>query len=288
MNLSVSDELHLFSQELQRHMSPHALEQLAKEIGFVQRKSKYRAQDLVSLCVWLSQKVANTSLSQLCSCLEASTGVFMSTEGLNQRFNSSAVQLLQQVLARLLHQRLRSSGVISGQCTKYFHRIRVMDSTMFQLPDSFASMYQGSGGSSNKAGIKIQLEYDILSGQFLNIHTGPGKENDKTYGSQCLTSLQSGDVCIRDLGYFSLEDFNEINQRGAYFLSRLKLNMRIYQKNEHPEYFQNGTIKKHSEYIQLDLEQLQCHIYGQLISILLCSSTMFQMRQLLLRKKKKS
>ncbi|PGM85775.1 IS4 family transposase, partial [Bacillus thuringiensis] len=30
-----------------------------------------------------------------------------------------------------------------------------------------------------------------------------------------------------------------------------------------------------------------CHLYGQLISILLCSSTMFQMRQLLLIKKKR-
>jgi hypothetical protein len=36
------------------------------------------------------------------------------------------------------------------------------------------------------------------------------------------------------------------------------------------------TIKK---------ERLECHLYGQLIGILLCSSTMFQMRQLLLKKK---
>lgn len=33
-------------------------------------------------------------------------------------------------------------------------------------------------------------------------------------------------------------------------------------------------------------ERLECHLYGQLIGILLCSSTMFQMQQLLLEKKK--
>ncbi|MEB9432697.1 IS4 family transposase, partial [Bacillus cereus] len=49
MNLSILDELELFSKELQRYMSPYVLEQLAREIGFVQRKSKYRAQDLVAL-----------------------------------------------------------------------------------------------------------------------------------------------------------------------------------------------------------------------------------------------
>ncbi|EJS46147.1 hypothetical protein ICG_05771 [Bacillus cereus BAG1X1-3] len=32
-------------------MLADVLEQLAREIGFIQRKSKYRAQDLVALCV---------------------------------------------------------------------------------------------------------------------------------------------------------------------------------------------------------------------------------------------
>ncbi|WP_002151041.1 IS4 family transposase [Bacillus cereus] len=403
MNLSIFDELELFSKELQRYMSPHALEKLARDIGFVQRKSKYRAQDLVALCVWLSENIANTSLTQLCSRLEVNTGISMSPEGLNQRFNSQAVQLLQQILASLLHQQFCLSSQIPTSYTNYFRRIRVLDSTHFQVPDKFASTYQGSGGSGQSAGVKIQLEYDLLSGQFLHVHVGSGKHNDKTYGSTCLTSLQPHDVCIRDLGYFDLKDLHIISECDAYFISRLKLNTRIYQKNREPEYFHNGTIKKHSEYIQLDMEQfidqlqsgetyeipeiyigmyqklparlilykltetqmkrrqndlaskehkkqitykerskrlsainfyitnipseylpkeqvydfyslrwqielifktwksffrihhcnsvklerLECHLYGQLISILLCSSTMFQMRHLLLVKKKR-
>jgi hypothetical protein len=59
----------------------------------------------------------------------------------------------------------------------------------------FASTYQGSGGSGHSAGVKIQLEYDLLSGQFLHVHVGSGKHNDKNYGSTCLTSLQPHDVC---------------------------------------------------------------------------------------------
>ncbi|PNK22992.1 hypothetical protein CBR59_29335 [Bacillus thuringiensis] len=69
-------------------MSPSALEQLAREIGFVQRKSKYCAQDLVALRVWLSENIAISSLAQLCSRLEANIGIFMSPEGFNQRFSS--------------------------------------------------------------------------------------------------------------------------------------------------------------------------------------------------------
>ncbi len=123
MNLSTFDKLELFSKELQRYMSPGALEQLAREIGFVQRKSKYRAQDLVALCVWLSENIANASLTQLCSRLEANTGISMSPEGLNQRFNSQAVQLLQQILASLLHHQFCSSSQIQASYINYFHWI---------------------------------------------------------------------------------------------------------------------------------------------------------------------
>lgn len=49
--------------------------------------ARKEAQDLVALCVWLSQNIARTSLIQLCSRLEVNTGVSMSPEGLNQRFN---------------------------------------------------------------------------------------------------------------------------------------------------------------------------------------------------------
>ena len=40
------------------------------------------------------------------------------------------------------------------------------------------------------------------------------KNNDKTFGTKCLDTLRPGDLCIRDLGYFSLEDLDRMDQRG--------------------------------------------------------------------------
>ena len=61
---------------------------------------------------------------------------------------------------------------ISYPYTSVFKRIRILDSTAFQLPDIFSSIYPDAGGCDHTAGVKIQLEYDLLSGQFLHIHTG--------------------------------------------------------------------------------------------------------------------
>ncbi|PFM33425.1 hypothetical protein COA08_27500 [Bacillus cereus] len=41
MSVSVSDELQLFAQEIQSFLSPNTLRDLARDVGFVQRSSKY-------------------------------------------------------------------------------------------------------------------------------------------------------------------------------------------------------------------------------------------------------
>lgn len=67
--------------------------------------------------------------------------------------------------------------------------------------------------------MKIQLEYDVLSGQFLHVQVGPGNRNDKTYGTTCLENVESGDLCLRDLGYFDLKDLQSIHDKEAIYSS---------------------------------------------------------------------
>lgn len=93
MNPIISNKLNLFVQELQYFLSPVALQYIAKQVGFVQRSSKYQAKELIALCVWLSQEIASTSLTQLCSQLKVSTGVLMSSEGLMSTSVDASKQL---------------------------------------------------------------------------------------------------------------------------------------------------------------------------------------------------
>ncbi|WHY27031.1 IS4 family transposase [Bacillus wiedmannii] len=256
MNLSIQDELQPFAEELQRYVTPIFLEELARELGFIKRKRKFSGSDLAAICIWISQWVASDPLVQLCSRLHAATGTLLSPEGLNKRLNAKAVLLLQHIFSLLLQKKVCEQTKISNHLFSYFKRIRILDATVFQVPSALENVYPGSGGCAQTAGIKIQLEYDLHSGEFLNFQVGPGKNNDKTFGTECLDTLRPGDLCIRDLGCFSLEDLDQMDQRGTYYISRLKLNTNVYMKNSNPEYFKNGAIKKQSEYIHIDMKQI--------------------------------
>lgn len=265
---SVQEEMELIAQELRRHFSPSQLEQLARQTGFVQRKSKYTAQDLVSLCVFLNEDISITPLTRLCGQLDASHHLSMSAEGLNQRFNSSAVAFLQALFSTLLQKKIMASSSLPCELNSYFDRIRILDSTVFQLPDLYANRYQGFGGSAHTAGMKIQLEYELKTGEFLQVDVGPGKNSDGLYGTKRAKIVEENDLCIRDLGYFCLNDFQEIEDRGAFYVSRLKLNVRVYEKNEAIERFKDGKIKKASLYKEIDMEAMMNWLQpGEIVEI---------------------
>ncbi len=103
MNMHQKQELSLFAEELYRCMSsPATLNQLAIEAGGMKRIRKCHGHHFLSLCVWLNQQIATTSLTQLCSQLETSTGILLSLEGLNRRFNSDSVAFFRTVFTTLL------------------------------------------------------------------------------------------------------------------------------------------------------------------------------------------
>ncbi len=63
MNMHQKHELSLFAEELYRYVSPATLNQLAIEA--MKRKRKCYGHHFLSLCVWLNQQIATTSLTQL-------------------------------------------------------------------------------------------------------------------------------------------------------------------------------------------------------------------------------
>ncbi len=172
VELTLEDEFELLSDELGRIFSSNFLDELAKTHKFKQRKGKLDPLDFVSLCSFFNEGSGTKSLSQLCALLTAEREVSISTEGLNQRFNKKAVAMM-KVIFRHLFTRQFLKNKIPGLHTIGFSRIRILDSTSFELPTMYEDAYFGC--TKSKSGVKLQLEYELLTWKLLS-HGSPERK----------------------------------------------------------------------------------------------------------------
>jgi Transposase DDE domain len=105
-----------------------------------------------------------------------------------------------------------------------------MDSTEFKLPESLSHVFPGFSGDGTKACAQIQFEYDVLSEKVNHLSIENARVSDKAYASDRLATLRKGDLVLRDLGYYSISSYAEIESRNAFYISRLKPQVTIYEK----------------------------------------------------------
>lgn len=237
--LCVEEDFQLTSDELVKVFNSNFLDEIAKEVLFLQRSSKLKPKDFVSLCGLFNHHSGTKSLTQLCGVLASERQVSLSAEGLNQRFNEAGVNLLREVFQKLFSKQF-ISFTIPNLYKLDIGRIRILDSTAFELLCTYIDKYPGY----HKSGIRIQLEYELLKGEFLHLVVQNGRESDCAFGPTLIDTVRKNDLVIRDLGYLSFKELAQINEKEAYYISRLKTNIVIY-------------VKKDTQgFMKLDLEEI--------------------------------
>ncbi|MBE2913653.1 IS4 family transposase [Anoxybacillus flavithermus] len=219
--------------------SPKTLTHLAQETGFIQRKRALTAEAFLTLCAWGDGSLAQQSLQRLCTSLTLRHDCSLSSEGLNQRFTERAVAFLREVFFLLLQ---RQRPLLWSTIQTYrtcFTRLRILDSTSFLVPADYGEDYRGSVSS----GAKIQFEYDLLSGACLQLCVQSANDSDARFAYHAQHTILPNDLCIRDLGFFSVAALTEIDARGAYYITRLRSDMKVY-------------IKENSQWKEWDWESL--------------------------------
>lgn len=188
--------------------------QTAKETGFLKRSGKLKPEMFLSLCTLLKDSVGKHSLQHLCSAISYQFDTSISKQALHERFDTPAVYFLKQVYGQLAS---KQEGISTSLVQNpLFSRIRIMDSTSFRLPNDYAE-YPGIHGY----GVKVQLEYEWLRGVFLQNSVHPETKSDKDAARDRMDSLKSGDLLLRDLGYYSASLIKKIEKMGAFYISRV-------------------------------------------------------------------
>lgn len=232
------------------------IKKIAMKTKFMKRESKLTPEIFLSLCLFGSEDLCRASLLQLSSRLRAKEDITISPQALDKRFNKEAVEFLKTIFREMLNKQnkiLRDGEIL---LRSHFKAIKVVDSTSLQLPEHLKSTYRGSGGSSSDAAAKIQLEYELFTGSFIQCEIFEGVSNDTDYLPTLEKGIKSKELHLKDLGYFKSEHFQTIENADAYYLSKLKSTTAIYVKNDNPEIMPNGKVKKESIYKRVDIEEI--------------------------------
>jgi hypothetical protein len=216
--------------QFENHFNPEEIEQLARNKKFVQRDSKLNGTTFLSLIIFNSNSLHDESLNDLTIALHKNHGVDISKQGLDDRFNAKAVQFLTAALENLLRQQLAEK--ISFRNCLEFKRILIKDSVCFQIDESLAKHYPGSGGSGSKANIRIQFEYDLLDGKIIDLSLNAFNDQDAKNSVLTLDVVNDGDLIVRDLAYMHLESLQGIVKRIGHFLCRLNTQAKVYQEQD--------------------------------------------------------
>jgi DDE family transposase len=210
-----------------------SLDQIGRQTGVIQRQRKFSGMTLLKTLVLTLLKSPIAGLEKYVA-TAAKLGVIVTPEAVQKRFSPRLVTFLRAVLERAI------AGVVASrpvdvELLRRFTAVRIGDSTSITLPEEYAAEFPGCGGTAGygKAALKIQVLWDLLTGELVTLELEPGRHSDAR--SVLLRGpVPAGSLSIFDLGYFSLDRFAELSGSGAFWISRWQLGTATFHPDGRP------------------------------------------------------
>lgn len=244
------------SRVLQAFLETYA-EEVGRETGFVQRRSKLNSGLFVKTLVLSCVDKPEASLNQMVQWSDE-LGLELTAQGLDKRFNERAVIFLWRLVERAVV-RLRRQIRIPEQHLEQFKEISIIDSTQVALPACMRLQFAGSGGNASAASIKFQLRFDYLAGHIGALEVQAGRHPDQA----CQLHRQNlliGSLQLFDLGYFDQSALADIAQAEAYFICRLHPQVGLYESVKACKSIDMVDWLKH---LKGDQHEFECYVGSQ-------------------------
>ena len=252
----MNKKLKYLSKSIKENFDINEINKIAKDSKFIKRKGNITAKDFLLFNVFYGSDICIAPLSQLVSKYDMLFSKQLSKQALDKRFNKNSVKFMKEIFIKFLYAQNNTLTSLERTLRTYFDRVIINDSTSFILPKESEKKFPESGGVASTSSIKIQLQYELLTGSFMNIDIFSGIKNDAEYIKVMQKDRQNKDLKLADLEYFKINYLKKLNKSGTSFISKVKSNTSLYIKNPNPEKYKVGTIKKSSEYIKIDIIKL--------------------------------
>ncbi len=247
------DRIACLSKDLNEFFNEKA-DEISIAVGFIKRKRKLNGSSFIKAMVFGNIGVDDCSIETMCQLLNEDS-IEITKQGLDFRFSEEAVEFMKKMYNEALCL-FKKSLQIDCKILQQFGSVKLLDSSYISLPSSMEDMYKGYGSSyrdcenNTKSGIKLQLVFDYLNQALDKLNFMEGIRSDQGYRDY-LNGLPANDLLIFDLGYFVPSSFKQIDEAGAYFVSRYKSDTNIYdietnQKIELLEYLE-GQLSSEKE-----------------------------------------
>jgi hypothetical protein len=202
----------------------------ARQSRFVQRESKLTGEAFVQTLTFGWLRNPNATLEELAQAA-ASIGVTITPQGLDQRFGPQSADCLQRVLQEAVSRVIAANPVATQVLQRFPGGVCLLDSTTITLPDALATLWPGCGGTNptdGQAALKVFARWNLLNGELEGPFLYAGRDSDKAC-EQALEPLAPGTLRLADLGFFSLDRFQEFSSQGVYWLTRVQPGTTVYE-----------------------------------------------------------
>ncbi len=236
----------LHQSKIKEFLENMPIEELAKATGFQKRKpKKIQATDfLLSFFLVLSSK--QYSLRNWAIKLSKLSGQIISFQAIAKKLQIRQLEFIKAIYCQAMEQYM-AQHLPSNQTILFskFGRVLLEDSSCVQLKDSLQEHYPGSNNQYKKSCIcRIQLCFDLVSNSIEQVYLSSFVKNDLSFSADIIARLQPKDLIIRDLGYSVIKIFKSINDLGAFFISRYKLGVLLYDPIKEEAYDLVKRLKK--------------------------------------------
>lgn len=237
-NKMLNSDLAKILTKFEEIVSPNFANVLAKKCKFVQRStSRLQGYEFARAMMIPNAFLEAETLNSLAVRMRKTNKMCnLSASALAQRLNSQTAQAFmktcfEKVLKETIKQDFNCITDLPS-ISELFNRVLIEDSTRAELHEGLSAYFKGSGGVASKASVKIDFVFDYLSEQAVDVDFCSGNKPDQSLSDRILSILEKGDLLLRDLGYFFIKSLKKIEEKGAYYISRWKVNEDVYETKE--------------------------------------------------------
>ena len=135
-------------------------------------------------------------------------------------------KMLGEVISRQVQKQV-SKTVFAG-----FNQVWLQDSTCLKLPDVLFNKFPGNRAHGKRHAVaKLNVIVNALTGICEHMQWDGYTVTEQSLSTVITKIAKRGDLVIRDMGYFVLSGFRQLNEEGIYFLSKWKYGITLFDAN---------------------------------------------------------